>query len=200
MIREQINVACGDARAWDAELQRILQSELFSKRPVMLKLLSYLAERSLGGEENLRSYQVAVEGLGRNSDYDPAVDSYARVQVGRLRTALEVYYARCPDDHQPCLYIPHGTYQVKLAPRAIAYPAITGSSQRSSSEVSGSVTRYGQVVEMADQRGSGRAIFAGHGLCGAGVGSARLSLAMSFVALIVSLFALMLGTTILWHF
>lgn len=113
-----------------AELQRVLDSELFSKRPVMSKLLAYLAHQTSIGNCDLRSYQVAVEGLGRNADYDPATDSYARVHVGRLRAALEAYYARQPDHTGMCLHIPHGTYVVKLAPRSVAYRAIAVSNEQ----------------------------------------------------------------------
>ena len=107
------------------ELAQLLVSAEFAHAPVMIRLLTYLIEQTLAGNgRRLKSYHIAVDGLGRSADFDPATDSYPRVQIGRLRKLLEVYYAHHPDQPDPCLHIPSRSYAVRLSRRDIAYPEI----------------------------------------------------------------------------
>jgi hypothetical protein len=106
----------GNAMA--AEIERIAASEMFRKSPILVKLLTYLGRETLAGRGNLlKSYTVAVDGLGRSADFDAQGDSYPRVQVGRLRKLLEAYYAKPGNAHDPCIHIPLGTYQLELIAR-----------------------------------------------------------------------------------
>src|SRR3546814_1106417 len=76
------------------ELERLLASPLFVRSPVLSRLLQFLAEHQLrGGRGVPKAYAIATEALGRSADFDPAVDSYPRVMVGRLRSLLDRYYA-----------------------------------------------------------------------------------------------------------
>ncbi|WP_373476229.1 tetratricopeptide repeat protein [Sphingorhabdus sp.] len=111
-----------------AELAAILACGHFRKAPKLERLLSYLVEQTLEGKgELLKSYVVGVDGLGRTPDFDPNIDSYPRVQVLRLRKMLEGYYARHDPVGDMCLYIPGGSYGVRLARRAKAYPELISS-------------------------------------------------------------------------
>ena len=49
--------------------------------------------------ENLKAYSIALDVLGRGADFDPSIDSIVRVEVARLRDALDLYYAR--SSHPP---------------------------------------------------------------------------------------------------
>lgn len=81
------------------ELEAISRSPTLARSPVMLRLLRYLVDQSLSNNgTTLKSYAVAVDGLGRDSDFDAQSDSYPRVQVGRLRRLLELHYHRLGDD------------------------------------------------------------------------------------------------------
>jgi hypothetical protein len=103
----------------EAELESVLADPSFVRSPVLARLLAYLVERTIGGEaQSLKSYAVAVEGLGRSPDLDPQVDTYARVQVVRLRKALDSYYASAGAPHGQRLLIDAGSYGVKLVPNA----------------------------------------------------------------------------------
>lgn len=107
------------------ELGSIFASGHFGKAPILERLLVYLVEQTLEGKgELLKSYVVGVDGLGKDPDFDPNVDSYPRVQVLRLRKMLEAYYARHEPVEELCLYIPAGSYGVRLARRAKAYPEL----------------------------------------------------------------------------
>ncbi|MEZ5709351.1 MAG: hypothetical protein R3E02_08195 [Blastomonas sp.] len=100
---------------WQAELDRIYASAEFSRSPVLRRLLDYLVEESLAGRgARLKAYQIAVDGLGRDESFDPQSDSYPRVQVGRLRKLLDLFYAAnggAPDSGRR-IHIPVGSYSV----------------------------------------------------------------------------------------
>ncbi|RED17026.1 hypothetical protein [Parasphingopyxis lamellibrachiae] len=106
------------------ELRRIFDAPQFNHSPVMCRLLSYLVEQTLAGNgHRLKAYTIAVDGLGRDADFDARIDSYPRVQVGRLRKLLDDYYAA--DDAYAGLRIniPKGAYVVSfgnLKPAEIA--------------------------------------------------------------------------------
>lgn len=107
------------------ELAAILASGHFTKAPTLERLFTYLVEQTLAGNgDDLKSYVVGVDGLGKDPDFDPNIDSYPRVQVLRLRKMLEAYYARHEPAGEVCLYIPAGSYGVHLARRARAYPQL----------------------------------------------------------------------------
>lgn len=108
----------GDAdRIVADELARLLDSPLFVHSPVLTRLLQYLVDHRLQGNRTApKAYAIATEALGRSSDFDPAVDSYPRVMVGRLRNLLDRYYAETPWLHR--LRVPQGSYEIVVQHRA----------------------------------------------------------------------------------
>jgi hypothetical protein len=101
----------------EAELDAIFRSPEFERAPVMRQLLSFLVRTTLaGGGDELKAYTVAVEGLGRDPDFDSQSDSYPRVQVGRLRKMLDAYYAATPAEDGIRLHVRPGGYRVHFIP------------------------------------------------------------------------------------
>lgn len=99
------------------ELERLLASPMFSRSPVLSRLLQFLVEHRLrGGRSAPKAYAIATEALGRSADFDPAVDSYPRVMVGRLRTLLDRYYSETPWVHR--VRVPQGSYEVVVQYRS----------------------------------------------------------------------------------
>jgi hypothetical protein len=108
-----------------AEADAVLADTVFRRSPVLSKLLRYLVEETAAGRANvLKSYAVAVDGLGRPENFDSAADSSARVQMVRLRKALESHYARYSPVDQQCLYLQPGSYTVRFGALAAAYPTL----------------------------------------------------------------------------
>ena len=91
----------------------------------MSKLLRFLVDETASGRgDSLKSYAVAVDGLGRPETFDAASDSSARVQMVRLRHALESHYAHHGPVDDQCLYLQPGSYRVRLAKLSAAYPSL----------------------------------------------------------------------------
>ena len=98
------------------ELSRLLDSPMFMRSPVLTRLLQYLVEHRLQGNRAApKAYAIATEALGRSADFDPAIDSYPRVMVGRLRGLLDRYYAETPWLYR--LRVPQGSYEIVVQHR-----------------------------------------------------------------------------------
>jgi hypothetical protein len=101
----------------------IIDTPTFRQSPMLVRLLRFLVDETLAGRgDRLKAYSVAVEGLGRSEDFDVRLDSYPRVQVGRLRKALESHYATYAPVGDTCLHLQPGSYKVRMAAPASAYP------------------------------------------------------------------------------
>jgi len=75
------------------------------------KLLSYLINRTLAGEESqIKGYSIAIDVFGRPEDFDPQSDSIVRVQAGRLRKALALYYHTDGQNNPVRIELPVGRY------------------------------------------------------------------------------------------
>ncbi|MGH6653298.1 MAG: tetratricopeptide repeat protein [Sphingopyxis sp.] len=99
------------------ELTQLLESPMFVRSPVLTRLLQYLVDHRLQGNRTApKAYAIATEALGRSADFDPAIDSYPRVMVGRLRNLLDRYYAETPWLHR--LRVPQGSYEIVVQYRS----------------------------------------------------------------------------------
>lgn len=97
----------------ERELATIEQSAAFVRSPVMKRLLRFIVAESLAGRGGqIKSYTLAVDGLGRSEDFDAQQDSYPRVQIGRLRKALDNYYLHNKPADGLMLDLRPGGYQI----------------------------------------------------------------------------------------
>ncbi|WP_299734028.1 hypothetical protein [uncultured Tateyamaria sp.] len=98
-----------DLYAW---LERARSETLLKGGQRRYDLLDYLVREEVEGRgENLKAYAIALDVLGRKVDFDPTTDSIVRVEVARLRDALELHYARSMDPSEPKITIPKGSYR-----------------------------------------------------------------------------------------
>jgi len=85
------SITAADIRA---ELNKILHSAEFIRRPQLQRFLNFVVEEELAGRGvQLKEYVLGVGVFGRPADFDPRVDSLVRVEARRLRAVLETYYA-----------------------------------------------------------------------------------------------------------
>ena len=100
--------------SWEAEraeLQAVLQSNLFTRSPTLTHLLSYLCEKTFAGESGqIKEYSVGLDVFDRRDSFDQDTDSIVRVQANRLRKRLSEYYASEGAAHPVHITIPIGQY------------------------------------------------------------------------------------------
>lgn len=93
------------------QLAKLLASPEFARRPVLRNFLSFVVEKVLAGQAHeVKEYTVAIEVFGRRENFDTSRDSIVRIQAGRLRRALERYYASCTSHDPVRIEIPRGSY------------------------------------------------------------------------------------------
>jgi predicted ATPase len=94
------------------QLGRILQSSAFANAPSLSRFLRYLVERTLQGDRPpLNEYTLGVEVFDRGESFDPRVDNIVRVQVRRLRSKLDKYYAFEGQVDRLVIDVPRGRYE-----------------------------------------------------------------------------------------
>lgn len=96
------------------ETNSVLRDLVFKRSPVQSKLLKYLAEATVRDGAAPSQFEIAVDALGKDPDFDLANDSYPRVQISRLRTNLENYYARNRPQNGLRLVVEPGQYRLAL--------------------------------------------------------------------------------------
>lgn len=101
-----------------AQVERVAASHALRESESLRKLLSYLTRHALDHPgEPIKEYQIATEVLGRQSDFDPQLNSMVRVQAGRLRTKLTEYYSDEGSDDPILVDFPKGTYALHFRER-----------------------------------------------------------------------------------
>jgi hypothetical protein len=94
-----------------AEIDRLVSGQVLHGSESLCKLLRYLANHALDHPGvPLKEYQIATEVFGRQTDFDPQLDSMVRVQAGRLRTKLNEHYASAGASDSVWVDLPKGTY------------------------------------------------------------------------------------------
>jgi hypothetical protein len=92
------------------QLQRIVTSQVFLSARRSRMFLQYVVERSLLNSAP-KEYEIALEVLGRATDYNPDIDATVRVEAGRLRSRLREYYATAGESDAIFIEMPKGAYQ-----------------------------------------------------------------------------------------
>lgn len=93
------------------EVEVVLKSRIFNRAPSLASFLRYICDQHFDrNAENLKEYSIAVEALGRPSDFDQKKDSIVRVEAHRLRKRLADYYSTIGADHAVHIVIPNGQY------------------------------------------------------------------------------------------
>ena len=76
------------------ELNTICSSPVFTAAPRMQQLLRFLVDKTLNGQKNqIKAYTIGVEIFARDADFNSQSDPVVRVEMRRLRSKLQSYYA-----------------------------------------------------------------------------------------------------------
>jgi len=104
-----------------AELGQVLEMGLGGASARQRALLTYLVSEELEGRgATLKAYAIATQVLERGADFDPQTDSIVRVEVGRLRRALERHYLGEGAGARLTIAIPKGQYRPVFAAAPLA--------------------------------------------------------------------------------
>ena len=118
------------------ELEKILRSAEFLRRPQLQRFLNFVVEEQLAGRgAQLKEYVLGVGVFGRPPDFDPRLDSLVRVEARRLRAALQKYYEDEGRDDPIRIDLQKGSYLPSLIRRQpvglhIVPPATQGPENR----------------------------------------------------------------------
>lgn len=95
--------------------ERIIRSGELGRSRTYAAILEYLAECAISGT-NPKEVAIAMDVLGRETDFDVGKDSIVRVHVYHLRNKLNAYYARAGSSEKYRLEIPKGQYMLVATP------------------------------------------------------------------------------------
>ncbi|MDC1436732.1 hypothetical protein N8303_05720 [Gammaproteobacteria bacterium] len=100
-----------------ALIQRIINSGVLGRSRTYSEILTYLAECAVSGN-NPKEIAIAMDVLGRDTDFDVGKDSIVRVHIYHLRNKLKAYFEKYGKHEKYKLDIPKGQYILTAIPVA----------------------------------------------------------------------------------
>ncbi|GAO43963.1 hypothetical protein [Flavihumibacter petaseus] len=99
------------AGAIESQMQRIFEHPHFMESGILKKFLSFIVHETLSGNSAcLKEYTIAVKVLEKPVNFNPQQNCIVRIHAGRLRRALNQYYAESGSEDQIMISIPKGKY------------------------------------------------------------------------------------------
>jgi len=98
-------------------IDKIIASEEFCNSSTYAQYLKYLFESTVAGKA-LKETTIALEFLGKGSDFNPAEDTIVRSHTYQLRKKLEHYYFTEGKNDKCRVVIPKGHYEVRFTQRS----------------------------------------------------------------------------------
>jgi hypothetical protein len=97
----------------DAFMKCVSESGILGSGSRLYRLLSFLISEELEGRgEKIKAYTIATAVFSRPTSFDPQSDSIVRVEIGRLRNALELFYSSpFASSANIVVSIPKGSYR-----------------------------------------------------------------------------------------
>jgi hypothetical protein len=107
-------------------VDELLASETFARSDQLRSFLRYVCDRTLAGHgKEINEYSVAVEALGKPTEFAPGEDSSVRRSAYELRQKLQKYYELERPEAPVRIELPKGSYTprfVEVAPRSVPSP------------------------------------------------------------------------------
>jgi hypothetical protein len=92
-------------------LQKVLRSRTFARSERLRCFLKFVVEmEQLGLAHQLKGYTIGVDVFSRDEGFDPGTDPLVRVQAGKLRKLLNLFYAEEGREDPLRIRIPLGGY------------------------------------------------------------------------------------------
>jgi len=92
-------------------LERVLSSRTFARSERLRSFLRFIVEMEQRGlAHQLKGYTIGIDVFSRGEGFDPGTDPLVRVQAGKLRKLLSLYYASEGCDEPLRIHIPTGGY------------------------------------------------------------------------------------------
>lgn len=96
-------------------VDEVLASATFARSDQLRSFLRYVCERTLAGNgREINEYSVAVEALGKSTDFSPSEDSAVRRSAYELRQKLHKYYETEQPHPRVRIELPKGSYAPKF--------------------------------------------------------------------------------------
>jgi TolB-like protein len=93
------------------QLQRIFSNLLFQNSDILRRFLSFIVDETLLGQAHtLKEYTIGVQVLNKPVSFKPQENGIVRIHAGRLRRALNHYYAGAGALDPICISVPLGSY------------------------------------------------------------------------------------------
>jgi len=97
------------------QVEKICSSNEFITKELLCRFLSYIISEHLAGRDNnLKGYTIGVNVFNRDEDFDPGQDALVRINAGRLRRFLDLYYLKEGKKDPVRIEIPKGAYTPKI--------------------------------------------------------------------------------------
>ena len=94
----------------------LLESHWFRSKPQMQRLLKYLIKYSYENNDTaLQQKEIAIQCLGRNSEFIPSQDPIVRIEAARLRKLLDVFYEETQQVLPYRVTLPKGSYRIRFS-------------------------------------------------------------------------------------
>ncbi len=101
-----------------AQLERILNSKLFSSSVVLSNFLRFIVEETINGKsDELKEYTIGISALGKSHDFNPRADAIVRIHAGRLRRLLRSYYIGPGKEDAIVIEVVKGSYVPMFRPQ-----------------------------------------------------------------------------------
>ena len=106
------------------QTKAICISKEFHAKKKLCKLFLFIIDKALeGDEDSLKGYSIGLEIFDRSKDFKPENDPIVRIQVGRLRRSLELYYLKEGSNDKIRIIIPKGANIPQFIPIEISESA-----------------------------------------------------------------------------
>jgi TolB-like protein len=105
----------------EAELKKVLSSQIFVNSPQLCRFLRFIVEQEIAGEgAGLKEYVLGIEVLKKDESFDPRIDTAVRTEARRLRQKLAEYYQAEGRNDSIEIALPKGSYRATFHTRPLS--------------------------------------------------------------------------------